>query len=98
MAARIAAPDLTLSADGTVLRVDFDYTGVESGQRFIYRTFLDGVESETLSLLSASPWTLQVPDGEAFVEITLPTGFRGHTVRVELYFEGNLLADGEFSS
>lgn len=98
VSARIAAPDLALSADGTVLRVDFSYTGVETGQRFIYRTFLDGVESETLSLLSASPWTLQVPDGEAFVEITLPTGFRGHTVRVELYFEGNLLAAGELSS
>ena len=98
VAATISPPEFTLSADGTVLRVDFTYTGVEVGQRFIYRTLLDGVESETLSLPQAEAWILEVPDGNAFVEITLPAGFAGHTVRVELYFEGNLLAVGEFSS
>jgi hypothetical protein len=71
---------------------------MEAGQRFIYRTYLDDVESDLLSLGAAAPWQLAVPDGTAFVEITLDAGFRGHTVRVEFYVEGNLLAIGEFTS
>ncbi len=98
IAAQVGPPEFVLSEDGTVLRLDFTYTGLEAGQRFIYRTFLDGVESEALSLALASPWTLEVPDGSAFVDLPLAGGFRGHTVRVEIYFEGNLLAVGEFSS
>jgi hypothetical protein len=39
-----------------------------------------------------------VPDGEAFIELTLDAGFRGHTVHVEFNIEGHLLAIGEFSS
>jgi tetratricopeptide (TPR) repeat protein len=96
--ARLSPPDFTLSEDGTGLRLEFSYAGIEPGQRFIYRTFLDGVESDLLSLGSADPWQLAVPDGEAFIELTLDAGFRGHTVRVEFYIEGNLLAIGEFSS
>lgn len=98
VAAVLGPPDFTLGEDGTVLRVDFSYTGMETGQRFIYRTHLDGVESDLLSLASADPWQLAVPDGSAFVELTLDAGFRGHRVRVEFYVEGNLLAIGEFSS
>ena len=98
VAATIGPPEFTLSEDGTTLRVGFAYTGLEEGQRFIYRTFFDGVESDAHSLFSAAPWTLAVPDGTAFVDIPEPDGFRGHTVRVEFYLEGNLLAYGEFSS
>jgi hypothetical protein len=98
VATTLTPPDFTLSPDGVVLRVDFEYTGMQAGQRFIYRTYLDGIESDLLSLGSADPWQLAVPDGSAFVELTLDTGFYGHTVRVEFYVEGNLLAIGEFTS
>lgn len=97
VAATMEAPDIVLGDDGTTVRLTFEYSGIVEGQRFIYRTFLDGVEREDLSLPAATPWSLQTPDGSAFIDLRLDGGFGGHTLRVELYLEGNLLATGELT-
>jgi tetratricopeptide (TPR) repeat protein len=93
-----AISDLTLSAnnEGTVVRAEFTYTGVESTHQWLYRTYVDRVEAPNLSRVT-EPWTLEVPDGEAVFEITYPAGLRGTTVRVELFVEGNLLAAAEIA-
>ncbi len=97
VSATFSPPDFTLDPSGTALRLLWEYTGVETGQRFIYRTFLDDVEREDLSLAATQSWSLAVPDGSAFIDLTLVDGFAGHTVRVEFYLEGNLMAIGEFT-
>jgi tetratricopeptide (TPR) repeat protein len=91
------APDLSLSSEGTSLLVTFEFSGVGRGERFIYRTAVDGVEAEGLSLTAAISWPWETPGGSASLVLNDDAGFRGHTVRVELYLEGNLLALGEFS-
>jgi len=88
-----AFPSLVLTAndDGTGVLAEFTYTGMSSSDRWLYRTYVDGVEWPGLSRV-AEPWPLPVPDGDGYFEITYDAGLRGSEVRVEIFVEGNLLA------
>jgi tetratricopeptide (TPR) repeat protein len=97
VAASMSAPVFSLSEDRMRLEVSSNATGVESGQRWLYRTYLDGVE---VAALSTEPevWSFEVPAAQVTVPLTRSEGFpSGTRVRVEFFIEGNLLAAGEFS-
>jgi hypothetical protein len=93
-----AAPSFTLSEDGTRLVATFAVTGAAEGQSWLWRTYRGGVEDATLS---AEPraWAFGVPDEPALtITLDLPGGFAaGVPVRVEVFFEGNLVQAGEFT-
>jgi tetratricopeptide (TPR) repeat protein len=97
VAATVSAPSFSLSADRVLLEVVFDATGVESGQRWLYRTYLDGVETAVLSI-DPEAWPFAVPTAQVTVPLTLAGGFpSGAVIRVEVFIEGNLLGVGEFA-
>jgi tetratricopeptide (TPR) repeat protein len=97
VAATLSVPSFVLSKDRTRLEVAFDATGVEPGQRWLYRTYLDGVESTALSI-DPQAWPFGVPAAQVTVPLAFPDGLpSGVVVRVEFFIEGNLLAAGEYT-
>lgn len=95
--AGIAPFTFTLSEGRTQLLVTFDAAGVVSGQRWLWRSYLDGLESSALSH-EPEVWPFAVPDQQVTITLTLPEGFTpGVPVRVEVFLEGNLLQAGEFT-
>ena len=93
--ATITDLQFTLSPDHTTLDIDFDYAGVAEGQRWLYRTYVDGLWQEDWSI-EPEPWPFDVPDGG--VTITLTGSFdKDEIVRTEIFLEGNLLAAGELT-
>jgi tetratricopeptide (TPR) repeat protein len=93
-----AAPSFALSEDGTRLVATFAVTGAAEGQSWLWRTYRGGAED---AALSAEPqaWAFGVPDEPALtITLDLPGGFAaGVPVRVEVFFEGNLVQAGEFA-
>jgi hypothetical protein len=73
-------------------------TGAAEGQSWLWRTYRGGAED---AALSAEPqaWAFGVPDEPALtITLDLPGGFAaGVPVRVEVFFEGNLVQAGEFA-
>lgn len=98
VAVAAAAPSFTLSADGTRLVATFAVTGAAEGQSWLWRTYRGGVED---AILSSEPqaWAFGAPDEPALtITLDLPGGFAaGVPVRVEVFFEGNLVQAGEFT-
>ena len=94
----VSPPSFTLSADGTRLVAIFAVTGVAEGQPWLWRTYRGGVEDATLSA-EPQPWAFGAPDEpELNITLDLPGGFAaGVPVRVEVFFEGNLVQVGEFT-
>lgn len=93
----VAPPSFTLSDDGTRLVATFAVTGVAEGQSWLWRTYRGGFEDPTLSE-EPQAWAFGVPDEALTITLDLPGGFAaGVTVRVEVFFEGNLLQAGEFT-
>jgi tetratricopeptide (TPR) repeat protein len=94
----VAPPSFTPSADGTRLVATFAVTGAAEGQSWLWRTYRGGLEDPTLSS-GPQPWAFGVPEEpELTITLDLPGGFpAGVTVRVEVFFEGNLLQAGEFT-
>ncbi len=93
-----AAPGFTLSEGGTRLVATFAVTGAAEGQSWLWRVYRGGVEDATLSS-GPQPWSFGVPDEPALtITLDLPGGFTaGVPVRVEVFFEGNLVQAGEFT-
>jgi hypothetical protein len=100
VAAAIETPQFSLSADQVTLEVRFTYTGMEAGQPWLYRTYVDGVRNDNFSIAS-QPFDdsrFDVPDGGIVLTFTDQDGFRaGQVIRVEVFVEGNLLAAGELT-
>ena len=85
-----------LSPDGTTLEVLFDYDGMETGQEWLYRTYVNDVQKNEFST-DPEPWAFQVPSGGLVLTFTEPAGFTsGDVMRTEVFVEGNLLGAGEF--
>ena len=100
VAARVATPSFSLSADRTVVTVAFTYTGMQANEPWLYRTYVDGRRDDNFSIGSepfdASRFT--TPDGGIDLTFTDKAGFRaGEVIRVEIFVEGNLLASGEYT-
>jgi hypothetical protein len=94
--AMAGTPAFTLSPEAMTLEVTFDYTGMEAGQAWLYRTYVDGFRNDSFSIASR-PFDLDVPDGGILLTFTDPNRFRsGQVIRVEIFVEGNLLAAGEY--
>ena len=98
VAVAAATPAFTLSEDGTRLVATFAVTGAAEGQSWLWRTYRGGVEDVTLSA-EPQAWAFGTPDEPALtITLDLPGGFAaGVPVRVELFFEGNLVQAGEFT-
>jgi tetratricopeptide (TPR) repeat protein len=94
----VAPPSFTLSEDRARLVATFAVAGAAEGQSWLWRTYRGGLEDPTLSA-EPQPWAFGVPDEpELAITLDLPGGFAaGVTVRVEVFFEGNLLQAGEFT-
>ena len=85
-----------LSTDGTTLEVLFDYDGMETGQEWLYRTYVNDVQKNEFST-DPEPWAFQVPSGGLVLTFTEPAGFTsGDVMRTEVFVEGNLLGAEEF--
>jgi tetratricopeptide (TPR) repeat protein len=96
--AEVSRLAFALSDDRTELQVTFDATGVVAGQRWLWRTYRGWVEDPALSAVP-EVWSFGVPDGSAVITLTLADGFEaGVPVRVEIFFEGNLLQAGEYGA
>ncbi|MFH1329491.1 MAG: tetratricopeptide repeat protein [Actinomycetota bacterium] len=98
VAVAMSPPSFRLSAEGTRLVAVFAVTGVSEGQSWLWRTYRGGAEDPTLSA-EPQPWTFGVPDEpELNITLDLPGGFApGVPVRLEVFFEGNLVQAGEFT-
>ncbi len=100
VAAKVTAPTFTLSPDGVTLRVSFTYTGLKSGEPWLYRTYVNGVRDDNFSIASQpfDATRFDVPDGGIDLTFTDQRGFQaGQVIRVEVFVEGNLLAANEFT-
>jgi tetratricopeptide (TPR) repeat protein len=98
VAVTAAPPIFSLSEDRTRLVAVFAVSGATSGQSWLWRTYRGGLDDPTLSS-GPQGWSFGVPDEpELNITLDLPGGFpAGTPVRVELFFEGNLIAAGEFT-
>jgi hypothetical protein len=95
--AMVETPAFALSPDGKTLEVTFDYSGMESGQPWLYRTYVDGFRNDSYSI-APQPFDFDVPDGGILLTFTDPNRFRtAQVIRVEIFVEGNLLTAGEFT-
>lgn len=90
--------EFDLEENDTKLLVSFDYEGMEDGQTWQYRTYVDGALDKDFTL-EPEGWTFDVPDGGLILTFTRPEGFdAGTAVRTEIFVEGNLLTAGTFTS
>jgi len=98
VSAAASPPAFALSEDETRLVATFAVTGVAEGQRWLWRTYRGGIDDPVLSS-EPQVWAFGVPDEpELHITLDLPGGFpTGVPVRVEVFFEGNLIQAGEFT-
>jgi tetratricopeptide (TPR) repeat protein len=97
VAAQVGLPSFALSDDGTRLVATWSVTGMAEGERWLWRTYLGGVEDADLSS-EPQVWSFGIPDDTLTITLDQPGGFAaGVPVRVEVFVEGNLLQAGEFT-
>jgi tetratricopeptide (TPR) repeat protein len=90
-----------LSPDNSTLKVEFDYDGMEAGQEWLYRTYINNQFDPNFST-DLTKFGFTVPSGGVILTFQNPAGFKGYrfrsgaTVRTEIFVEGNLLNAGEF--